>query len=98
MRTPKCESIAPWTRALGLVVVETVLLIALLGAIMTVTVVSQLEDPAERVWVAALTVMAIPYAASLMVAVGSTVQFARRPVPQPEPESVFQASKLDIAA
>lgn len=98
LRTPKCENIALWTRALGVVAVETVLLGAMLGAIVIMVVVSGLEDPAERVWVAALIVMAIPYAASLMVAVGSTVQFTRRSVLQPEPESVFQARKLDIAA
>jgi hypothetical protein len=98
LRTPKCESVAPWTRALRLVASEAILLFMLLGAIISMSVVSQLEDPAERVWVAALIVMAIPYAAAVVVAVGSTIQLSRRPIPQREPESVFQENKLDIAA
>lgn len=98
LRTPKCGSIAPWTRALRLVIVESMLFLALLGAMIAVSFVTRLEDPAERVWVAALAVMAIPYAASLLVAIGSTIQLHRRPLPQPESEAVFEASKLDIAA
>jgi len=98
LRTPKCESVAPWTRALRLVASEAILLFAMLGAIISMSVVSQLEDPAERVWVAALIVMAIPYAAAVVVAVGSTIQLSRRLIPQREPEAVFQENKLDIAA
>ncbi len=98
LRTPKCESSAPWTHAVRLAAVETILLVATLTAIATTTMVSGLDDPAEQVWVAALAVMAVPYASALLVAIGSTIQVRRRPIPQSEPVPVFQASNLDIAA
>ena len=98
LRTPKYEAAAPWTHVLHLAVMETVLLLATLVAIAATAIVSQLDDPAERVWVAALAVMAVPYASALLVAVGSTIQFRRHTVPLPEPAPVFQPSNLDLAA
>ena len=98
LRTPKYEAVAPWTRALRLAAMETVLLLAMLGTIVVMSIVSQLDDPAERVWVAALAVMAVPHASALFVAVGSTIPFRRRPISQPERAPMLQSSKLDLAA
>ena len=98
LRTPKCASAAPWSQAIRGVAPEVGLLGALSSAILMMVTVSGLEDPADWVWTAALAVMAIPYGASLIVALGSTFHLNRRPVLQPEPETAFQTEKLDIAA
>jgi len=98
LRTPKCEGTAPWTHALKLAAGETALFAAICIAMMATAYVSRLDDPADRVWFAALAVMAVPYASALLVALGSTIQMRRRPIPQPEPAPVFQQSELDLAA
>ncbi len=98
LRTPKCASAAPWTQAMRTAMPEAALFAALSGAILTMVMMSGLEDPADWVWTAVLAVMAIPYAASLIIALGSTLHLNRRPIPLSGPETAFQADKLDIAA
>jgi exo-beta-1,3-glucanase (GH17 family)/cellulose synthase/poly-beta-1,6-N-acetylglucosamine synthase-like glycosyltransferase len=99
MRTPKCENMAPWSHALRITAIETAMLVGTIIAIIGTIHIRRLEDPAERIWVTALVVMAIPYAASLLVALGSTLKFGRRSagVPQVDhaPAQVYGASKLD---
>lgn len=102
MRTPKCEGAAPWTHALRITAAETVLLIATITSIIGTIKIRRLEDPAEQIWVSALIIMAIPYAASLLVALGSTFKFGFRPAGAPQvdhvPAPVFAATKADLAA
>ena len=102
MRTPKCEGTAPWTHALRLAATETLMLIGTIIAIVGTVHIRRFEDPAEQIWVTALVIMAIPYAASLMVALGSTMNFGYRsaPVAQPDPLAtpVYAAPNLDLAA
>ena len=58
------------------------------------------DDPAEQVWALALAVMAVPYAAALIVAIGSCIKPARRPVLAPEitPTPAYRNSDMDLAA
>ncbi len=102
MRTPKCEGVAPWTHALRITATETVMLIGTVISIIGTIQIRRLEDPAEQIWVSALVVMAIPYAASLLVALGSTLNFGRRPVVAVQadraPAPVFAAPEVDLAA
>ena len=102
MRTPKCEGVAPWTHALRITATETAMLIGTVISIIGTIQIRRLEDPAERIWVSALVVMAIPYAASLLVALGSTLNFGRRPVvavqADHEPAPVYAATHADLAA
>ncbi len=102
MRTPKCEDTAPWTHALRIAATETVMLVGTIIAIAGTIHIRRLEDPAERIWVTALVIMAIPYAASLLVALGSTLKFGWHPVVASEPEAApaeaYGASKADLAA
>ena len=101
MRTPKCENMAAWTHALRITAVETAMLVGTITAIVCTVHIRRLEDPAERIWVTALIIMAIPYAASLLVALGSTLKLGRRSVAVPQvdhaPAAAFGASKLDVA-
>ena len=102
MRTPKCEDAAPWTHALRIAATETLMLVGTITSIAFTIHIRRLEDPAERIWVTALVIMAIPYAASLLVAFGSTFKFGRRALALPQTDvvatPVFGPSKLDLAA
>ena len=102
MRTPKCENVAPWTHALRITAAETAMLVGTIIAIVGTIHIRRLEDPAERIWVTALVIMAVPYAASLLVALGSTFKFGWRPTvageTNPAPAQVFGTSKMDAAA
>jgi len=103
MRTPKCEDSAPWTHALRIAAMETVMLVGTIIAIVGTIHIRRLEDPAEQIWVAALAVMAVPYASALLVALGSTIniKFGRRAaeLPASEPASAYGTTpKLDLAA
>lgn len=71
VRTPKCEPGAPWTAALGMVRAELVLLLLSAGALIGLGVVTAYDDPAEVLAAIALAVMAVPYVAALLVALGS---------------------------
>jgi cellulose synthase/poly-beta-1,6-N-acetylglucosamine synthase-like glycosyltransferase len=84
LRTPKCENAGSWRHALRIAATETVMLAATITAIVATTTVTHLEDPADIVWIVALTIMAVPYAAAVVVALGSTVKLGRRPVLEPE--------------
>jgi exo-beta-1,3-glucanase (GH17 family)/cellulose synthase/poly-beta-1,6-N-acetylglucosamine synthase-like glycosyltransferase len=100
MRTPKCENSAPWTQIVKVAKGEVALLVGTLAAIAGTTWSTQFDDPADVAWVAALTVMAVPYAAALLVASFSTVRLGR-PVAQNAdiaPASVVTSKKWDLAA
>ncbi len=98
LRTPKCEDAAPWTRALRIAATETALLAGTIIAMIATVVVSRVDDPAEIVWLAALGVMCVPYAAAFLVALGSTVKLGIRTVPEPELAQAFRSPNLDLAA
>ncbi|MBD26060.1 MAG: hypothetical protein CMG46_13830 [Candidatus Marinimicrobia bacterium] len=98
LRTPKCEPSVSWIYTLRLAAVEAILLLATLASITVTVITSRLDDPAEQVWVAVLAVLAVPYASSLLVAIGSTIQFRRGPISQSSAQPVLQTSKMDIAA
>jgi hypothetical protein len=62
---------------------------------------TQFDDPADVAWVAALSVMAVPYAAALLVALFSTMKLGRSVAQNPDiaPAPVASsASKMDWAA
>jgi cellulose synthase/poly-beta-1,6-N-acetylglucosamine synthase-like glycosyltransferase len=99
MRTPKCEDTAPWTHALRIAATESILLLGAIISIIGTAHIRRLDDPAERIWVTALAIMAIPYAASLLVALGSTLKFSSRRVSVPQIEVAPAASaKADVPA
>jgi hypothetical protein len=103
LRTPKCEGKAPWTHALRIAKFETAMLIGTILAILTTVGMGKVDDPAQIAWIAALTVLAVPYASALLVAFGSTIDLGRRPlelplpVAQPELQPVYARSELDVA-
>jgi cellulose synthase/poly-beta-1,6-N-acetylglucosamine synthase-like glycosyltransferase len=103
LRTPKCEDSAPWTHVFKIAAMETAMLVGTIVAMIATVVVTHVDDPADAVWLAALGVMAVPYASALIVAIGSTVKLGRRVVPAPvEPElarvPAYVKPKTDIAA
>ncbi|TAL03842.1 MAG: glycosyltransferase [Rhodospirillaceae bacterium] len=100
LRTPKCENSAPWTQILKISAMETIMLIGTAVAITATVAVTHLQDPADLVWVAALAVMAVPYASAVLVAMGSTIKLGRRPALEPDltPAPVYSKAKMDIAA
>jgi cellulose synthase/poly-beta-1,6-N-acetylglucosamine synthase-like glycosyltransferase/exo-beta-1,3-glucanase (GH17 family) len=104
LRTPKCENSAPWTHALRIAAMETAMLVGTVLAIIATVTVTRVDDPAEVVWAFALGVMAVPHAAAVLVAVGSTVKLGRRTAPVLEPDltlapvPVYPAAKPDLAA
>ena len=100
MRTPKCEDTMSWRHAIRIAAAETTLLALTFAAMVGSMAETGLDDPADLVWQAALGVMAMPYAASLIVALGSTVRFGRRPTLRPDvgPIPVLTPPKLDMAA
>jgi exo-beta-1,3-glucanase (GH17 family)/cellulose synthase/poly-beta-1,6-N-acetylglucosamine synthase-like glycosyltransferase len=103
LRTPKCEDSAPWTHALRVAAIETMLLIGSVLAFAATLYVTRVDDPAEVAWAFALVIMAVPHASAVAVAIGSTVKLGRRPVPVLEPQPqlqpvpVYQSAKLDAA-
>ncbi|MDX2143396.1 MAG: glycosyltransferase [Rhodospirillaceae bacterium] len=100
LRTPKCEDAAPWTQVFSVAKAETALLVGSLLAIFGTMWSTQFDDPADVVWIAALTVMALPYASALTVALFSTLKLGRPLVEHPDiaPAPVLNPSKLDVAA
>jgi cellulose synthase/poly-beta-1,6-N-acetylglucosamine synthase-like glycosyltransferase/exo-beta-1,3-glucanase (GH17 family) len=103
LRTPKCEDTAPWTHALRIAKFETFMLMGTLTAIFSTVAMGKIDDPAQIAWLAALIVLAVPYAAALLVALGSTVKLGRRtlelplPVAQPELQPIYARSEVDAA-
>jgi len=100
LRTPKCEDSAPWTQVIKVARAEAALLIGTFAAIFGTMWSTQFDDPADVVWVAALSVMAVPYAAALLVAVFSTMKLGRPAAQNPDivPASAVTPPKLDLAA
>ena len=101
VRTPKCEESAPFSSALKMSAAETVMLLAIIGAFIATVTLTGVDDPAEKVWALALAVLAVPYAASLIVAFGSCIKPSRRPVVAPEitpTTPVYERPDLDLAA
>jgi len=100
MRTPKCEDSAPWTQILKVAKAEAALLIGTVGAILGTMWSTKFDDPADVVWIAALSVMAVPYAAALLVALFSTMKLGRPVAQNPDivPATVAASPKLDLAA
>ena len=100
VRTPKMEESAPFSSALRISAAETTLLAATLLALAATVSIIGVDSPAERVWALALAVMAVPYAAALVVALASCIKPAQRPVLAPEvkPAPSFQPADLDLAA
>jgi hypothetical protein len=100
LRTPKCEDSAPWTQIVKVAKAEAALLVGTIAAIFGSMWSTQFDDPADVVWVAALSVMAVPYAAALVVALFSTMKLGRPVAQNPDiaPASVATSSKLDMAA
>jgi cellulose synthase/poly-beta-1,6-N-acetylglucosamine synthase-like glycosyltransferase len=72
VRTPKCEAGAPWTRALAMVRAELCLLVLTVVALIGLGNVTAYDDPAEILAAIALAIMAVPYAAAVVVGLGST--------------------------
>ncbi|MSO97071.1 MAG: glycosyltransferase [Rhodospirillaceae bacterium] len=100
LRTPKCEDSAPWTQTFTVAKAETALLIATVAAIFGTMWSTQFDDPADMMWVAALTVMAIPYASALTVGLFSTLKLGRTVSEQPDisPAAALNPPKMDVAA
>ncbi|MSO73037.1 MAG: glycosyltransferase, partial [Rhodospirillaceae bacterium] len=98
LRTPKCEGTVPWTRAIRIAAAETAMLAGTVVAIIAVGLRSQVDDPAEIAWVAALFILAVPYACAVFVALGSTIKLRTRHAPAPDMTPVFPSPNLDMAA
>jgi cellulose synthase/poly-beta-1,6-N-acetylglucosamine synthase-like glycosyltransferase len=100
LRTPKCENSAPWTQIFKVARAEAALLLGTIAAIFGTMWSTQFDDPADFVWVAALSVMAVPYAAALLVALFSTMKLRRPAVQNPDitPASAVTSPNLDMAA
>jgi exo-beta-1,3-glucanase (GH17 family)/cellulose synthase/poly-beta-1,6-N-acetylglucosamine synthase-like glycosyltransferase len=97
VRTPKCEPGAPWTATLGMVRVELTLLVLTIAALAGLATVTALDDPAEMLAGLALAIMAVPHAAAVIVALGSTRAVAPTPgflpdvITPPEPQKDLAA-------
>jgi hypothetical protein len=100
LRTPKCEDSAPWTQIFKVARAEATLLVGTIAAIFGTMCSTRFDDPADFVWVAALAVMAVPYAAALLVALFSTMKLGRPSVQNPDiaPAPALASQKLDLAA
>jgi exo-beta-1,3-glucanase (GH17 family)/cellulose synthase/poly-beta-1,6-N-acetylglucosamine synthase-like glycosyltransferase len=100
LRTPKCEDSAPWTQIVRVAKAEAALLIGTLAAIVGTVWSTQFDDPADVMWIAALSVMAVPYAAALLVALFSTTKLGRPVAQSPDiaPAAAVVPPKLDLAA
>jgi len=98
VRTPKCEDSAPFSTALRMSLAETVMLVAIALAFVATVMLTGVDDPAEKVWALALAVLAVPYAASLVVAFGSCIKPARPVVAPQVTPPVYRNTDLDLAA
>ncbi len=99
MRTPKCEDSAPWTHVFKVARVESLMLIGTIAAIFGTMWSTQFDDPADFVWVMALSVMAVPYASAVVVSMISISKLGRKSADQPDisPTSM-KPPKVDVAA
>ena len=100
LRTPKCEDSAAWTQSFKVARAEAALLIGTAAAIFGTLRSTQFDDPADVMWVAALSVMGVPYAATLVVALFSTMKHRRPLAQKPDiaPAPRVTSPGLDLAA
>jgi hypothetical protein len=100
LRTPKCEDSAPWTQVAKVAKAEFALLIGTVAAIFGTMWSTKFDDPADFVWVAALTVMAVPYVSALLVALFSTSKLGRPVSQSPDiaPAPAVTSPKMEMAA
>lgn len=100
LRTPKCEDSAPWTQVAKVAKAEIALLVGTVAAIFGTMWSTKFDDPADFVWVAALTVMAVPYVSALLVALFSTSKLGRPVSQSPDiaPAPVVTSPKMEMAA
>jgi exo-beta-1,3-glucanase (GH17 family)/cellulose synthase/poly-beta-1,6-N-acetylglucosamine synthase-like glycosyltransferase len=68
MRTPKCADPALFSQVLRVVWQETVLLVGLLAAMVSMAFDRGFEDPAVSLWMVMLGVQSLPYAATFITA------------------------------
>ena len=68
LRTPKCEDPALFSQVLRVVWQETVLLVCLLAAMVSMAFDRGFEDPAVSLWMVMLGVQSLPYAATFVTA------------------------------
>jgi len=68
LRTPKCADPALFSQVLRVVWQETVLLVLLLAAMVSMAFDRGFEDPAVSLWMVMLAVQALPYAATFFTA------------------------------
>jgi exo-beta-1,3-glucanase (GH17 family)/cellulose synthase/poly-beta-1,6-N-acetylglucosamine synthase-like glycosyltransferase len=73
LRTPKCESQNSLAAAFRDAHAELAFLIALLGAATAIILGTGADDPAEIAWLAALAVMSMPFSATLVIALTSSL-------------------------
>jgi cellulose synthase/poly-beta-1,6-N-acetylglucosamine synthase-like glycosyltransferase/exo-beta-1,3-glucanase (GH17 family) len=85
LRTPKLEHSALLSQVVAVAWEEIALLAALLWSIFATIQVRGTDDPSAMVWMAMLAVQALPYAATLAMAIISTWPSA---APKPEPASL----------
>ncbi len=93
LRTPKLEHAAPLRQVVAIAWEEIALLAALIWAIFATLQVRGTDDPSALVWMGMLAVQALPYAATLAMAIISILpQAAPQPVPTfaPEPDPVIE--------
>ncbi len=99
MRTPKCEDAASWKQTVQFARTETVMLVLTIGAVFGTMWSTQFDDPADLVWVAALSIMSIPYAAALIVSFFSTMKIkAPAPAAESTPAPILAQNNADVAA
>ncbi len=68
MRTPKCDDPALFSQVLRVVWQETVLLVGLVAAMISMGFDRGFEDPAVSLWMVMLGVQSLPYAATFVTA------------------------------
>jgi hypothetical protein len=87
LRTPKCTDPAQFSQALRVVWQETLLLVGLLAAMVSMGFDRGFEDPAVSLWMVMLGVQSLPYAATFVTASISAISNKKRQavpvVPEP---------------
>lgn len=85
LRTPKLENAALFSQVVAVAWEEIALLTLLLWSIFATYEVRGLDDPSAIVWMAMLAIQALPYAATLAMAIISVLP---QTTPKPEPELI----------
>jgi cellulose synthase/poly-beta-1,6-N-acetylglucosamine synthase-like glycosyltransferase/exo-beta-1,3-glucanase (GH17 family) len=97
LRTPKCADPARFSQVLRVVWQETVLLVLLLVAMMSMAFDRGFQDPAVTSWMVMLGVQSLPYAATFATATISALS-NRKPLAAPQPALPAPEPKLPKAA